>query len=156
MRSAYELARTNAYNFSGVDSHPVFVAVDDITFEKPVTVGSIVKHESWIACTDSENTKNKRNAMQVLVRTWIKTPNHINNNNINNNNSNNNSNQIVNPNKELLSNLFSFTYVVPDRTLPKVVPISYHESIVYLYGRRGMQETKNVAVRNGSLLAPYL
>ena len=48
MSRAYELARCNAYLFCGANSAPFFIAVDHITFLRPVEIGSIISFRSKV------------------------------------------------------------------------------------------------------------
>ena len=153
MKGAYELARSCAYKFSGgpqdlsdaslfnIDKHPVFVSSDEISFEYPVTVGSIIMHDSMIACTDLKDYQTDsrndydRHCMCIIVRTRIQEPGSF---------------------EAKLSNLFTFVFVTPGRSLKQVLPTTYEESMMYLHGRRALNQTAQIALRDGCLLAQFL
>eukprot|EP01083_Nonionella_stella_P034410 94184_1 len=155
MKCAYELARVTAYKFIGglqniydegidkaeiITQHPQFVSSDEITFVHPVSVGCIIRNESVVACTDTMNvmrTADDRKAMMIFVKTYI---------------------QIPGKEEEILSNLFMFCYVVPNpkKAMKRVVPLTYEESMIYLQGKRALDETTKIAIRNGSAFAQYL
>ena len=161
MRIAYELARVTAYRYIGglqniydndidhaqlISGHPQFVSSDEITFNHPVSVGCIIRNESVVACTDTMNTiieresvdfVTTRKAMMILVRTYIQEPG---------------------SQEEILSNVFSFCYVVPNpkRPLKRVIPLTYEESMIYLQGKRALDQTTKIAIRDGSTFAQYL
>ena len=174
MRLAYELARLGIYQYIGgiqniysndydVDKHPVFISSDEISFNYPVSVGSIIRTESSIACTDSPSdyNTNDRHAANVIVNTYIKEPGSTH---------------------EIFSNKFSFVFGVPKVNLKRyinyiiyfisyiimyyisciitlinrVVPLTYKEAMIYIDGKRGLDRTFEVAIRNGSKLAQYL
>lgn len=48
-RRAYELAFATAYMFAG--SRPIFVEVDEVTFQRPVDVGDLLRFKSCILHT---------------------------------------------------------------------------------------------------------
>ena len=161
MRTAYELARVTAYRFIGgldniydptkqkseiIDHHPQFVSSDEISFEHPVSVGCIIRHDSVVACTDTMNAMHARDkvdwfdgrkAMMIFVRTYIQEPG---------------------SSEEILSNVFSFCYVVPKPKKPirRVVPQSYEESMIYVNGKRALDQTTTIAIRDGSAFAQHL
>eukprot|EP00483_Globobulimina_turgida_P006703 UN06713 len=138
MKIAYELARVTAYTFIGglqdiydesldktqvINGHPQFVSSDEISFEHPVSVGCIIRNESLVACTDPmDNRYNDRKAMMIFVRTYIQEPG---------------------KSEEILSNIFSICYVVPYpiKSIRRVVPLTYEEAMIYLQGRRALDET---------------
>ena len=166
MKGAYELARSCAYKFVGgtqsldittfnIDKHPVFVSSDEISFEYPVSVGSIIKHEAMIACTDmqeydyykqirikrlkmGENVEqeiDERHCMCIIVRTNIQEPGSC---------------------ESKLSNLFCFTFVTPGKGVRQVLPSTYEESMIYLYGKRALMQSTQIALRDGTLLSQFL
>eukprot|EP01084_Bolivina_argentea_P087445 157938_1 len=161
MKIAYELARVTAYTFIGglqniydktidktemINQHPQFVSSDEITFEHPLSVGCIIRNESHVACTDPMNNEYERvtddfyegrKAMMIFVRTYIQEPG---------------------KSEEILSNVFSFCYVVPQPTKPirRVLPLTYEEAMIYLQGKRAVDETTKIAIRNGSTFAQHL
>jgi len=163
MKIAYELARVTAYRFIGglsdiydasvdrqeiIEQHPQFVSSDEITFEHPVSVGCIIRNESVVSCTDTMNVMEEREQMQgefyegrrammIFVRTHIQEPG---------------------KSEEILSNVFSFCFVVPKpkRVMRRVIPLTYEESMVYITGKRALDQTTRIAIRDGSVFAQYL
>ena len=71
MREAFELAWANAYILSG--KHPFFLALDDISFHRPVDIGSILHLQSKIAFASGLNMKAKikkeRKMMMIMTIT---------------------------------------------------------------------------------------
>ena len=110
MRVSYELAFATALLTTKCTS-PNLVAVDDITFRKPVSVGSILSFHSRVDyCPGTHNT------FQVSVIA-----------------------NVVDPTSGLVetTNDFHFTFVADEKvTLPRVLPESYEESLAYVEGMR--------------------
>jgi acyl-coenzyme A thioesterase 9 len=107
MRKAFELAWTDACIFS--KSVPKVQTVDDITFKKPVVIGSILFLSSDVVYTNS-------NTIQVRVHA-----------------------STINPNNGVrdFTNDFYFKFKVdPSVKIKKVLPKTYAESIMYLDGKR--------------------
>ncbi|XP_065114299.1 acyl-coenzyme A thioesterase 9, mitochondrial-like isoform X1 [Paramisgurnus dabryanus] len=105
MRKAYELGRSNACAFAGC--RPTVVAVDDILFQKPVKIGSLLMLSSQVCYTEG---------MYVQVRVHS---------------------EVLDPLTRLHSttNVFHFTFRL-ENDVPAVVPRSYGESMLYLDGKR--------------------
>ena len=161
MKLAYELARVTAYKFIGglgdiydtdvkratlIDQHPQFVSSDEISFEHPVSVGCIIRNESVVACTDTMSAMHAREkvdfyedrkAIMIFVRTFIQEPGNS---------------------EEKMSNIFSFCYVVPSpkRPIRRVIPLTYEDAMVYINGKRALDQTTKIAIRDGSTFAQYL
>ncbi|XP_063063447.1 acyl-CoA thioesterase 9, tandem duplicate 1 isoform X2 [Engraulis encrasicolus] len=110
MRKAYELGWANACAFGGC--RPNLVAVDDILFQKPVEIGSLLLLSSQVCYTEGR-------FIQLRVHTEVLDPltGHHN-----------------------TTNVFHFTFRV-DKAVPAVVPRSYGESMLYLDGKRHFDET---------------
>lgn len=106
MRQAFELAWANTYVFG--KSRPFCMHMDDILFKAPVEVGQLLYFNSQICYTED-------NFIQTRV-----------------------SAEVVNPKTGELSvtNVFHFTFQIIDRDPPFIVPKTYHESMMYLTGRR--------------------
>ncbi|XP_066555260.1 acyl-coenzyme A thioesterase 9, mitochondrial isoform X2 [Amia ocellicauda] len=105
MRKAYELGWANACAYGG--SRPYLVAVDDILFQKPVEVGSLLLLSSQVCYTEETY-------IQVRVHTEVfdaMTRQHN------------------------TTNVFHFTFCSQEE-VPQVVPKSYGESMLYLDGKR--------------------
>lgn len=109
MRQAYELAWANACQFS--KTTPRISIVDDITFKKPVFIGSLLFLNSQIVCTDANHMLIKVLAQAVDPKT--------------------NENEITND--------FYFKFTVPtDTNLPQVIPKTYSEYMLNIDGKRHM------------------
>lgn len=110
MRQAYELAWANSYLYG--NATPRCVAVDDISFKKPVLIGSLLFLNSQVVCTDERHMM-----IKVLA-------------------------QSVNPltNEKEITNDFYFKFTVPDeiKQLPQVLPKSYSEYMLNIDGKRHM------------------
>jgi len=117
MRTGFELAFSNAYLFAA--SQPSFIGMDDVTFHKPVEIGSILSIKSQVIFT-------KGRFVQVEVVAHVIHP------------------EIG---KEELTNVFAFTFEckkLSDVDAKKVIPQTYAEAMKYLEGRRrheGRQST---------------
>ena len=79
----------------------------------------------------------ERKAMMIFVRTYIQEPGNS---------------------QEKLSNLFSFCYVVPSpkRSIRRVIPLTYEDAMIYINGKRALDQTTKIAIRDGSTFAQYL
>merc|ERR1711997_414919 len=106
MRQAFELAWANTYTFS--KGRPFCLHMDDIWFRAPVEIGSLLYFNSQIAYTED-------NYIQTRV-----------------------SAEVVNPKTGELSvtNVFHYTFLIKDKIPPTILPKTYHESMMYLTGRR--------------------
>ena len=117
MRTAYELAWAEAWTFS--KTRPQCVAVDDIIFRRPVEIGSLLYLHQSIGYTDGD-------LMQARVTAEVTDRN--------------------NPDRRELANLFNFTFrarLQPGRgDLPKIYPVSYGESMLFVDSRRRLLSTK--------------
>ncbi|XP_072545367.1 acyl-CoA thioesterase 9, tandem duplicate 1 isoform X1 [Salminus brasiliensis] len=110
MRKAYELGWANACAFAGC--RPSLVAVDDILFQRPVEIGSLLLLSSQVCYTEGEY-------VQVRVHTEVLDPL---------------------TRQHSTTNVFHFTFRV-EKAVPAVVPQSYGESMLYLDGKRHFNET---------------
>lgn len=109
MRQAYELSWSNASWYS--KTRPRIKLVDDISFKKPVLIGSLLFLSSQIVCTDS-----KHMLIKVLA-------------------------QSVNPltSEHEITNDFYFKFDVEDGVqLPQVMPKTYSEYMLNIEGKRHM------------------
>uniref|UniRef100_A0A8C5KBR6 HotDog ACOT-type domain-containing protein n=3 Tax=Jaculus jaculus TaxID=51337 RepID=A0A8C5KBR6_JACJA len=105
MRKAYELGWATACSFGG--SRPFLVTVDDIMFQKPVEVGSLLYLSSQVCFT-------QKNYIQVRVHSEVASL----------------------QNKEhMTTNVFHFTFM-SENEVPLVFPKTYGESMLYLDGQR--------------------
>ncbi|CAB1349878.1 unnamed protein product [Coregonus sp. 'balchen'] len=110
MRKAYELGWANACAYGGC--RPNLVAVDDILFQKPVEIGSLLLLSSQVCYTEGKY-------IQVRVHTEVLDPLTRQHN---------------------TTNVFHFTFVT-DKDVPNIVPQSYGESMLYLDGKRHFNQT---------------
>ncbi|KAG8450630.1 hypothetical protein GDO86_003053 [Hymenochirus boettgeri] len=121
MRKAYELGWATACSFGG--SRPYVVAVDDIMFQKPVEIGSLLFLSSQVCYT-------KKNYIQIRVHSEVSDPN---------------------TREHHTTNIFHFTFM-SDQEVPQIVPQTYGESMLYLDGKRHFDAAiKSRNGRNGSL-----
>ena len=107
MRQGFELAFSTSYLFA--KSQPSFVALDDITFYKPVEIGDILKLKSTVTYTEGRF---------LLVEVIAST---------------------TNPElgKSQLTNIFYFTFKCPnanENVIRHVMPHSYAEAMKFLEG----------------------
>uniref|UniRef100_A0A8C5WPV5 Acyl-CoA thioesterase 9 n=1 Tax=Laticauda laticaudata TaxID=8630 RepID=A0A8C5WPV5_LATLA len=105
MRKAYELGWATAYSYG--NSRPYVVAVDDIMFQKPVEIGSLLLLSSQVCYTEKNN-------IQVRVHS-----------------------EVYDPDTKVhhTTNVFHFTFMI-EKEIPDVVPKTYGESMLYLDGKR--------------------
>jgi acyl-coenzyme A thioesterase 9 len=109
MRQAFEIAWTNASLYS--KTVPRINVVDNISFKKPVLIGSLLFLSSQVVYT-------RDNLIQVRVHA-----------------------QAVDPqtSEKVTTNDFYFIFSVPPgHALSQVVPKTYAESMMYIDGRRHM------------------
>ncbi|XP_042312942.1 acyl-coenzyme A thioesterase 9, mitochondrial isoform X2 [Sceloporus undulatus] len=105
MRKAYELGWACAYSFG--NSRPYVVAVDDIMFQKPVEIGSLLLLSSQVCYTEN-------NYIQVRVHSEVYDPD---------------------SRVHQTTNVFHFTFML-ETEIPVIVPKTYGESMLYLDGKR--------------------
>ncbi|KAG2456817.1 ACOT9 thioesterase, partial [Polypterus senegalus] len=119
MRKAYELGWANACTYGG--SRPYVVAVDDIMFQKPVEIGSLLFLSSQVCYTEG-------NYIQIRVHSEVFDPS---------------------TSHHSTTNIFHFTFF-SEKEVPQIVPKTYGESMLYLDGKRHFDLTvKDVSI-NGS------
>lgn len=124
MRKAYELGWATACNFGG--SRPFVVAVDDIMFQKPVEVGSLLFLSSQVCFT-------QRNYIQVRVHSEVAT---------------------LENKRHTTTNVFHFTFMSEEQ-VPLVFPKTYGESMLYLDGQRHFNSMSvPVTLRKAYLVEP--
>ncbi|XP_066478526.1 acyl-coenzyme A thioesterase 9, mitochondrial isoform X2 [Tiliqua scincoides] len=112
MRKAYELGWASAYSYG--NSRPYVVAVDDIMFQKPVEIGSLLLLSSQVCYTE-------KNYIQIRVHTEVYDPDTREHN---------------------TTNVFHFTFML-DKEIPQIVPKTYGESMLYLDGKRHFNSAMN-------------
>ncbi|RXM91349.1 Acyl-coenzyme A thioesterase 9, mitochondrial [Acipenser ruthenus] len=133
MRKAYELGWANACTYGG--SRPHLVAVDDIMFQKPVEIGSLLFLSSQVILQEAAASFSsciysilvrqvcytKTNHIQVRVHTEVFDSQ---------------------SGKHNTTNIFHFTFC-SEKEVPQIVPKSYGESMLYLDGKRHFDITFN-------------
>ncbi|XP_069495410.1 acyl-coenzyme A thioesterase 9, mitochondrial isoform X2 [Ambystoma mexicanum] len=112
MRKAFELGWASASSYGG--SRPFVVAVDDIMFQRPVEIGSLLFLSSQVCYT-------KKNHMQVRVHSEIFD---------------------MNTREHKTTNIFHFTFMT-ENEVPQVVPKTYGESMLYLDGKRHFESSSS-------------
>lgn len=105
MRKAYELAWATACSFGG--SRPYVVTVDDIMFQKPVEVGSLLFLSSQVCFTQD-------NYIQLRVHSEVSS---------------------LDSREHMTTNVFHFTFM-SEKEVPLIFPKTYGESMLYLDGQR--------------------
>jgi len=114
MRQATELARSNACMVTGGIHRIIFI--DDIMFDKPVEIGSILMLHSQIIY--SEN-----NRFQVRVRVEKRTHGSM-------------------MSEGVVTNVLNFTFEA-DEAVPVIMPKTYGEAMLYLTGQRHFNVQEN-------------
>ena len=112
MRQAYELAWTNASLHS--KTYPRIKQIEDISFKKPVHIGSLLFLNSQVVCTDALNMQ-----IKVLAQAVDPLTGHTE-----------------------ITNDFYFKFAVPDEcvSLRQVMPKTYSEYMLNIEGRRHMKQ----------------
>ena len=108
MRQAFELAWANTVVYARKRPHINFM--DDISFKKPVEIGSLLYFNSQICYTEG-------NQLQTRVSAEVLDPT---------------TGQLS------LTNVFQYTFSLGEEAgdAPKIIPKTYHEAMLYLEGRR--------------------
>ncbi|KAG8286627.1 hypothetical protein J6590_055300 [Homalodisca vitripennis] len=109
MRQALELAWIVGYFHS--KHRPKLLHISDISFKKPVDVGSLLGMTGQVIYTEE-------NYMQIIVHAEVTSPF---------------------SGQQVTTNVFHYTYEAPDYAT-KVMPNTYHEAMMYIDGRRHFQE----------------
>ncbi|KAI8599037.1 acyl-CoA thioester hydrolase [Dissophora ornata] len=115
MRLAYELAFCNASVF--INYRPTFLALDEISFRKPVPIGTFLALDSQIAYSEGGD----HHSFQVMVKADVLD---------------------IQKGTREETNKFWFTFTDPQegRATPKAMPRTYAESMLYLEGKRRRKE----------------
>ncbi|KAI1318372.1 hypothetical protein EDD11_006710 [Mortierella claussenii] len=129
MRLAYELAFCNASVF--IKYRPTFLALDEISFRKPVNIGTFLALDSQIVYSEGGD----HHSFQVMVKADVLD---------------------VQKGSRETTNTFWFTFTDPQMTAkdhrhhktPKVLPKTYAESMLYLEGKRRRMEGSKLAHLN--------
>uniref|UniRef100_A0A1B6CSS6 HotDog ACOT-type domain-containing protein n=2 Tax=Clastoptera arizonana TaxID=38151 RepID=A0A1B6CSS6_9HEMI len=109
MRMALELASISAQLHS--KHRPKLRHISDISFKKPVNVGSLLRMSSQVVYTE-------HNYMQIVVYAEVSDPF---------------------TGQQATTNMFHFTYESPE-FVPPVMPNTYQDAMSYVDGRRHFQE----------------
>lgn len=109
MRLAYELAFSNASIF--IASRPTLLALDEITFRRPVTIGSLLALDSQVVYAEGGDSQ----SFQVMVKANVLD---------------------VEKRTKETANTFWFTFTNPAKGTPRVIPRTYAESMLYIEGQR--------------------
>ncbi|KAF9437776.1 hypothetical protein BGZ76_011162 [Entomortierella beljakovae] len=109
MRLAYELAFCNASTF--ISSRPTFSALDEISFSKPVPIGTFLALDSQIVYAEGGDS----HSFQVMVKADVL--------------------DIKKKTRET-TNTFWFTFTDNDKATPRIMPRTYAESMLYIEGQR--------------------
>ncbi|KAF8923181.1 acyl-CoA thioester hydrolase [Dissophora ornata] len=109
MRLAYELAFCNASVF--ISSRPTFLALDEISFRKPVSIGTFLALDSQIVYAEGGD----HHSFQVMVKADVL--------------------DIKKKSRET-TNTFWFTFSNPVKGTSRIIPRTYAESMLYLEGKR--------------------
>jgi acyl-coenzyme A thioesterase 9 len=109
MRLAFELAYATGYIFT--KSRITFIALDDIIFRKPVSIGSLLSLTSQVVYSEGQ----KSSVFQVKVKA-----------------------DVVDPiqDEQDTTNTFHFTFKSQSSNVPRVMPRSYDETMRYIEGQR--------------------
>ncbi|KAM6383858.1 acyl-coenzyme A thioesterase 9, mitochondrial isoform 4-T9 [Alca torda] len=110
MRKAFELGWATACSYGG--SRPFIVSVDDIMFQRPVEVGSLLLLSGQVCYTE-------KNYIQVRVHSEVYD---------------------ADTREHQTTNIFHFTFI-SENEVPRVVPKTYGESMLYLDGKRHFAAT---------------
>ncbi|KAM7181739.1 acyl-coenzyme A thioesterase 9, mitochondrial isoform 2-T2 [Macrochelys suwanniensis] len=105
MRKAFELGWATACSYGG--SRPYVVAVDDIMFQRPVEIGSLLLLSAQVCYTE-------KNYIQIRVHSEVYDSD---------------------TREHKTTNVFHFTFM-SEREVPQIVPKTYGESMLYLDGKR--------------------
>ncbi|KAG0007161.1 Acyl-coenzyme A thioesterase 9, mitochondrial [Modicella reniformis] len=127
MRLAYELAFCNASVF--ISSRPTFLALDEISFRKPVPIGTFLALDSQIVYAEGGS----RRSFQVMVKADVLD---------------------INKKSRETTNTFWFTFRDPCKSTPRIMPRTYAESMLYLEGKRRRLQGSQLAGMSRSLSLP--
>lgn len=115
MQKAHELAWSCAQVFCGEKAS--FLALDHVSFDKPVEIGSILIFESCIVYNETHSLCIRVDAEDVNTT----------------------------KNTRIRTNTFYFTFVCNSKELPKVVPQTYEEAVMYVEGKRRFEASRRYA-----------
>jgi len=107
MEKCVDLAFSNTWVYTGLGSAPVCMHIDDVVFHWPVSVGDLLYFHSQVVFTHE-------NKVQTRVSAEVKDRKSHN---------------------LKLTNVMQITWELPEK-VPSVIPKYYHESMMFLTGRR--------------------
>uniref|UniRef100_A0A7M4E848 Acyl-CoA thioesterase 9 n=1 Tax=Crocodylus porosus TaxID=8502 RepID=A0A7M4E848_CROPO len=110
MRKAFELGWATACSYGG--SRPFIVSVDDIMFQRPVEIGSLLLLSAQVCYTE-------KNYIQIRVHSEVYD---------------------TDTKEHKTTNIFHFTFM-SENEVPQIVPKTYGESMLYLDGKRHFSAT---------------
>ncbi|KCV71049.1 hypothetical protein H696_01998, partial [Fonticula alba] len=115
MRHAFELAFCTALTYTG-GAMPIFLGQDEIQFKKPVEIGSLLSFKSRIELAEG-STGDNPNASQFQVEVMA---------------------DVIDPatGDRDTTNVFHYTFQVPNKPLRTVVPQTYEEFMAYVMAQR--------------------
>ncbi|TPX58243.1 hypothetical protein PhCBS80983_g03271 [Powellomyces hirtus] len=125
IRLAYELASATGLLFACSRIH--FVALDDISFQKPVHVSDLLNLTSQVVYASGGDSR----SFQVKVRADVLDPIKA---------------------EQSTTNTFHFTFASDD-PVPRIMPRSYDESMRYIDGKRKKERWLSVSEHNTSIFA---
>ncbi|KAL7750838.1 hypothetical protein RI367_003795 [Sorochytrium milnesiophthora] len=126
MRLAFELAYATGTVFC--NSHPQFLAMDDIWFRRPVPIGSLLSFNSQVVY--SRGYQDGR-SFQVQVTADVIDPLTL---------------------KRETTNVFHLTFTSPQHKVPAIMPQTYEEAMRYLDGKRKWEVGYEMAKEHRSSL----
>ncbi|KAF9203114.1 hypothetical protein BGZ49_006768 [Haplosporangium sp. Z 27] len=121
MRLAYELAFSNASVF--ISTRPKFLALDEISFRKPVSIGTFLALDSQVVYSEGGDSQ----SFQVMVKADVL--------------------DVKKKNRET-TNTFWFTFTNPTKGTPRIMPRTYAESMLYIEGQRRRRVGAQMAVQS--------
>ncbi|KAF9116465.1 hypothetical protein BGX27_002497 [Mortierella sp. AM989] len=127
MRLAYELAFCNASVF--ISSRPTFLALDEISFRKPVAIGTCLALDSQIVYSEGGDQR----SFQVMVQADVMD---------------------LHKKTRETTNTFWFTFGDPVKSTPRIMPRTYAESMLYIEGQRRKLTGTHMAGMNRRLSLP--
>lgn len=127
MRRAFETAWAAGWRATG--ALPKFLALDDITFQHPVEVGSMVRFDARLTYAMGAPTK----TYGVSVSTTMSRPHESDNPELR---------------AGILTNTFHFVFYTPEpERLPRVYPRTYGEAMQWIEAHRRMETGRSLAER---------
>jgi len=131
LRAGSELAWATAFNFT--KSPPALLSLDDITFVRPVSIGSLLSLNSVVSFATADGR-----SLSVSVNAEVIDP-------------------VMNTKER--TNTFHFTFCSPDKSIlpvmKNVLPITYSEAVLYVNAKNRYMRGRDIASRLGSQVLEY-